>query len=380
MNRCKEESVKLDCPSTEVIQQTERLYECDLIRTILTVLVVVGHSTYYTISTQFGGLDMTSVMAQAGIQDTMLHWVTSKITGAIYLFHMPAFFALSGYLLEWKFESNVLPQTKKFIQQKASRLLIPLVAVWLLWNIPIKMLSGYYQEQEFPVVSALTQIIFSDSVYLWFLEALFCAYVLLFLIKKYTTKQIESCVCLCSFVCGLILQKVLGQWMPLGNPLKYIFWLWVGCLLYRGRNVLLTQKSRKMILLSSTILFIIAAPFHSFGYVGDVIRHGICPLFATISLFSFCAALADIIDRQGKFVRLKACVNFMNKYSFGIYLYAEPLNYLLLSLTLVVFGAHAFGSEWMAAGLYAIRICGTTLVAIAIVWVLKKVNPKTYLC
>lgn len=37
-----------------------RRYDLDILRIILTILVVIGHASYYTIKTKFGGYIMTN--------------------------------------------------------------------------------------------------------------------------------------------------------------------------------------------------------------------------------------------------------------------------------------------------------------------------------
>lgn len=64
----------------------------------------------------------------------------------------------------------------------------------------------------------------------------------------------------------------------------------------------------------------------------------------------------------------------VSEYCFGIYLYAEPLNYLLLFLFNRLFGLYAFGREWMALGLYLTRVIVTPLFAVGIVKVLMKLK------
>ena len=69
-------------------------------------------------------------------------------------------------------------------------------------------------------------------------------------------------------------------------------------------------------------------------------------------------------------------IDALSQYCFGVYLYAEPLNYLLLYLFHQAFGIGAFGSEWMALGLYLARILMTPLAAVGIVKILMKLRLK----
>ena len=78
----------------------------DILRIILVALVVIGHGTYYNITTKFGGINYGTMMSDASISDTMFHKITSILTNFIYTFHMPAFIALSGSLFSLKKNIN----------------------------------------------------------------------------------------------------------------------------------------------------------------------------------------------------------------------------------------------------------------------------------
>lgn len=45
----------------------------EILRVVLVMLVVIGHATYYTIKTPFGGIFYTDMMINNNIQDTYFH-------------------------------------------------------------------------------------------------------------------------------------------------------------------------------------------------------------------------------------------------------------------------------------------------------------------
>lgn len=108
---------------------------------------------------------------------------------------MPAYFCLSGAVFSMELKKNRYSFVSKLIREKAKRLLIPLLFVWLVWNIPIKMLAGYYDGLAHPLMMAVIQIIFPNAVYLWFLEALFFCFVMDYVIEKHIKNvgQQRSC-------------------------------------------------------------------------------------------------------------------------------------------------------------------------------------------
>ena len=65
-----------------------------------------------------------------------------------------------------------------------------------------------------------------------------------------------------------------------------------------------------------------------------------------------------------------------SSYSFGIYLYAEPLNYWLLHEFYSQVGIAFFGTEIGAAAIYLSRVVVTPVIAVGITWILKKLKIK----
>ena len=122
----------------------------DVVRGFLIILVVLGHSIsgpYYDLNS---GIDY------------------------IYLFHMPAFFILSGYLYKDRDESIF-----KLLFKRAKRLLIPYISYLILINIPIiinnyidtKDIANLYRNIIFTLLGG--QFLNQYSGVLWFLTCLF---------------------------------------------------------------------------------------------------------------------------------------------------------------------------------------------------------------
>ena len=65
-----------------------------------------------------------------------------------------------------------------------------------------------------------------------------------------------------------------------------------------------------------------------------------------------------------------------SSYSFGIYLYAEPLNYWLLYEFEKHMGLSYFGTEFGSLVIYFSRLFLTSAIAVVITWLFKKINVK----
>lgn len=80
----------------------------------------------------------------------------------------------------------------------------------------------------------------------------------------------------------------------------------------------------------------------------------------------------ETLERNGKEKRF---LSLVSNYSFGIYLYAEPLNYVILYLVFQI-NINWFGTEMGAVIIYLLRIFLTPLLAIGITYFLRKFHLK----
>ena len=76
--------------------------EYDILKVVAILMVLVSHSTYYIISTKYGGIDYQQYLEQN--MSLVLYKIFDKVREILYYFHMPMFMALSGafYYLQVK--------------------------------------------------------------------------------------------------------------------------------------------------------------------------------------------------------------------------------------------------------------------------------------
>ena len=343
---------------------TERRYYYDLLRIILVLLVVVGHGTYYNVYTNFGGVHYADLMVEHGVNFPPFYAAVSLLTKYIYTFHMPVFMALSGSI----YALSKAKPLKLLISQKAKRLLIPFLTTWLLWNVPIKFFTGYYE--GVPITGILMQMIFPSSVYLWYLESLFFVFVFFGIIQK-AGKLSQSIIVFAAWLIGLILYRKLSLYHPLGDPLYYLGWFYLG---YRIDDLIVVLKQLKlwnkipMLFLFTLQLAMVLFDkyFQDLKLFNAGCKYIFFPLNMLIILNYFVRAMPPRDKR----------IEAISGYGMGIYLYAEPLNYLLLYLFYTCNGIEFFGTDAGAAIIYFSRILITPVLAFAITWMMKKLRLK----
>ena len=346
-----------------------RQYQYDFLRIILVILVVFGHATYMTIETAFGSIEYGHILKSAGMADSDFHKMISIYTDWIYSFHMPAFIALSGTVYNLQKQQGKYIKYSSFVINKAKRLMIPFFIVWLFYDVPIKIFTGYYNIE--PIYKILLQIIAPSGLYLWYLEALFIVFAMIYPIDKIRNSLLKSGVIFILWCIGVVLYKKLGFYHIFGDPLYYLLWFYIGMNIEKIRKYLekrgiLTNVTVVGLLAIQIILFIIKTR-GVYKIVDVVLSYVVLPMLMSIVLYYFVNHFE--IENKRK-------LEVISSYCMGIYLYAEPLNYLLLYLFFTWFGIGVFASEVGSIILWILRVFLTSIVAIGITWILKRAKLK----
>lgn len=343
----------------------------DIYRALLIICVVIGHSGYYSISTHFGGINFDAQMLQANISDTQIHSILNLIVRFLYAFHMPAFISLSGMMYAKQIAKGKWENTVHLIKSKFKSLILPCIFVWVVWNIPIKFIANYYQ--GVPIWMWFVQILFPENVYLWYLEALFFCF-LFDKILSQNGKITKFLAVLVLWSTGIVVQHKLGGWTPLGNPFKWLLWFEVGMQL----DMIVAFIKAKSIWKKANfigsfilwlILFLIAS--QSSYKINFLLSNSIFPALGIMILTYSCEKLESTVEKSKALLRI---TNQIVRYGFAIYLWAEPLNYLIISETVSVFGIAILGNEIAAFGIACARTVVTPLIAVMLAKILKKAN------
>ena len=357
----------------------KRIKKWDILRILLVIMVVLGHSTYLKIDTNFGGIDYLQYLEESDNFPTKFYSVVENITNSIYLFHMPVFIFLSGVMFKRALDNRKYDKFKYLVKDKFLKLIVPLIFVWTIWNIPIKYFSNYYQ--GISTLDMYIQIIFSSNVYLWFLEALFFSFLInWFIVKKVKSRLIQNILVIVMFIYGCILELIVGKNMPLGNPLYYQLWLYIGI-----NWDSIQSKLDKFVLTKYIFLFIDAVLIASNVIIYnlkifmdlDEVMQILIILSKFIIPFISIYLLSKLSEFIEKVINIKDnTIKEISKYLFGIYLYAEPLNYLVLKIYYDIFGKYIFVSEIGSMILYFSRIGFSVLIAMIVVKILERYKLK----
>lgn len=150
--------------------KTETLQNCDFIKLIMMLLVVLEHAIAVTNDNWFN-LDI-----QRNDDLHLISWTLDQ-------FHIFAFALISGYIFHYlQVERNHYPLFRDFVKKKAMRLLIPLLFVAIIWVLPMNSVfyGAGFNESLWLLIEGPSQ--------LWFLYMLFGVYIIGWLLSDYIVK------------------------------------------------------------------------------------------------------------------------------------------------------------------------------------------------
>ena len=100
--------------------------EYDILKVVAILMVLVSHSTYYIISTKYGGIDYQQYLEQN--MSLVLYKIFDKVREILYYFHMPMFMALSGAFYYLQVKRDKWINFMLILKQKIKRLVIPFIS------------------------------------------------------------------------------------------------------------------------------------------------------------------------------------------------------------------------------------------------------------
>ena len=249
----------------------------------------------------------------------------------IYIFHMPLFFMISGYLLaygDWMKGQSY----RKFVKNKFNRLIIP----YLVWN-GICLLPKYFM-QEFLTDEVQMSIGYVFTVFVtprqniwghtWFLAGLFIVYIFTPLWQKIFSKfSLKKVAIFITLGVVIYILPIRTEVFCLSDLHKDIMFFWIGCML----GSVPTEKIKKYFY--KTKIFNI-----SLALITSIVSLFLCAdksmwfvpcLFVLATLLTFGLYFDDKMD--------ETLIKYSRR-SFGIYILHWPVMLIIRILFLQIFG------------------------------------------
>ncbi len=343
------------------------IQEYNILKFIAIILVVLSHSTYYKITSNYGGVDYQSL-----IDDNfslLLYKSFDKIREVLYYFHMPMFMALSGSFYYIQVKNNKWIAINVLLKNKMKRLLFPFIIFSVLYTLPLKYLSNYFVDISFSR-AFIGQIFLLGNSHLWYLYALFVIFLIAYYILK---KEVNIFNYLIVYVIHVI--SFLVKFTLISAPLQFLLWFSLG-FLFESKRV---EWNKKLLKYKSTTFFI-GVLFIILVLIYNIIKGD----FRLISKF-----LLDIIALTGS-IFVYNIAYLLSKFSklednkfyklvvvngLGIYIFSDTLNYLILYIIYTISGDFMISSVGIVT-LVIIRFVVTLLGGLLLTIIFKKIFTR----
>lgn len=348
----------------------KKIVEYDVLRVIVTILVLLSHCLYYRMITQYGGIDYSRYVMEKPIVFRLLE----KLKEIIYAFHMPLYMALSGALFFQSFMKKKALTLKSLAFSKAKRLLIPFTIVTFFYSVPLKYIAGYWKTSENIYWDILIGQFFAQgNTYLWFLPALFIIFIIVYLLEKKNMNRIIVMMVL--LIVSLISDKC--SILVLQDSMLYAFWFYLGYCFEVKREIINERDIKKdsiIIAISFFGLFLLTKKVPDFLLLyGEYITKILGVLLSMLGCY-FTYTICFILSKS-KIIESKL-YKLLLKNSFGLYLYSDSWNYVCLAVAVSFFGSNVFNTNFGVLLLFITRFCYTTIIAILLTEMLRKFHIK----
>ena len=333
-----------------------RVNEYDLLRVIATILVVIGHSCYLVM----GGVHYEVPADSSWVYDSNLFRIIRFLSGWVYGFHMPLFFLLSGAVYRLKEEDGL----KRLACNKLKRLIIPYYLCGLLFMLPVKLMTGYYNADNYNE-AVVKFLVGKGDGHLWFLPALFWCFIIFWCLHRLVGKRNIYPV----LVLAALIQYFHGQ-LPFDfflfkRGMGYLFWFVLGYW-FDGVRKKLSEYSyyeygvcKFLFLLEIMILDI------KIDFLNDFFVIIICSYAVYLLCIILVKKYEELCERWG-------CRLFL-RHSMHIYLFHDPLEYAVLLA--------AFSYGWLSSRLgclayMGMRIIGVIILSVVMGYIVDKLKSK----
>lgn len=353
------------------MSRNEKIKQYDVLRVIATLLVVIGHGRYFVMETGYGGCDYS-----AFVDPDLISWkLVGLITEFLNAFHMQIFMGLGGALFYGSMQRSRYHSLGELAVDKTKRLLIPFLIVGTLYVFPLKLLTGYYSGSENLFRDFVVgQLLIQGNVHLWYLPAMFIDFLICYLLETYV--KVPKLLKLIA----LALISTLMWDFPIhlvAYPLRFAVWFYAGYCFEQKRSVVdrwgtLGWGCIGCVAMAAVYL---AARWLLKGGWGATLLRFVCvkwlvPALAGVSLYMVCCAVARTRVVSSRWYR-----SLLHS-SFGIYLYSDPVNYVVLFLAAEWAAPFLFGDSLGVIVLYLLRIGASLGWAILVTAILRRCKVK----
>ena len=301
-----------------ILTEQAELSNCNFVKTILMLLVVIYHCILYWGGKWFVGSPVFSAPALS----IFAEWLNS--------FHIYAFTLVSGYLFYYlKCEKGKYGRFLPFVANKSKRLLIPYVFVSMVWVIPFAAYFFRYTPWDIMLKFGLG----TAPNQLWFLLMLFGLFVMFYPLTAIFQKHNigGAAIALAFYGIGLLGSAVLPNVFQVFSSCTYLPMFWLGFKLRQYGSQQLRKIPSVVWIVADVSLFILMRKLTEFdGLFFTLLRQGLRFLLHVIGSLMAFVVLQKIADHV-KWAKSKV-FGILSKNSMPLYLLHQQVIYVFISL------------------------------------------------
>lgn len=302
----------------ETQKTNDILKNCNFIKTVLMISVVLAHSCLFWGGDWFSCLPLEEKLV---LLPHFGKWMCS--------YNIYCFVLISGYIFYYiKQEQRGYKTFKEFLLKKTKRLLVPYFFVTLVWCIPIACFFRNYTIKEF----IFLYILGTSGEQLWFLLMLFWVFMFFYFIANFVDKHpiIGGGIALLFYMVGLVVGKFVPDFYRIWTGFKYMPFFYLG-FMFRKIGVKVLDKVPSLVYILFDIILYVANYYLSGagvdGAVYKVLR--VCLEFVlntagAVMAFIVLQRLAKRINWNNKFFL------FISDKSMAVYLFHQQIIYFVL--------------------------------------------------
>ncbi len=242
---------------------------------------------------------------------------------------MQLFIFISGYLFFYNIQAKgKYPGFLDLFKDKALRLLVPYIVIALFYLVPIRYAVGYegYVNDTFLNVLVLKIFLMLDAGSLWFLGMLFGVFIITWFIEKKTNISVflKIGIYVVLYFGGLLIPP----YLQISSALHYLIFFYLGGLGYRYRDRL--EPNVPIACISLAVHLIGYLGHRYFSSLDALVFSGFSHVSLLLSSIGGVLFYFFLFSKLAGFTNNMTTAHFLDRNSYGIYLFHEPVIYIVL--------------------------------------------------
>lgn len=312
MNECSENNQKVD----RHMKREQELRNCNFVKTVLMILVVLYHSMVFWTGDWFRG----EPVYNSEILSIISRWLNS--------FHIYGFTLVSGYIFFYlKEEKGSYGMFVPYIINKSKRLLVPYVFTSVMWVIPISI--SFFEHDIMTIIKKYILAIAPSQ--LWFLVMLFEVFIIFWVLTDFFVKYdlLGFGVALMLYVGGMCGAYMLPNIFSIWTTCRYVLFFLIGFKLRQHGTEIIKRISLYIWIAADVVAFIVTQYLDTAEGVvlkfASKLSELVLYVIGAVMIFVVLLKIAESIEWQDKKLFI-----YLKKYAMPIYLFHQQVIYFLI--------------------------------------------------